>query len=76
MANEKAKTCKTKGCNNPVLDGKYCEYCKQKRKEDGNKVKATVGGAAILGGGAVIKKVGVKKIVQVAGEVLRVVLKR
>jgi hypothetical protein len=76
MNNGKVKKCKTKGCNNPVLDGKYCEYCKQKRKEDGNKVKVAVGGAAIIGGGAVIKKVGMKKIARVAGEVLRVIFKR
>ena len=76
MAKEKTAICKTKGCNNPVLNGKYCEYCKQKRKEDGNKVKAVVGGAAILGGGAVVKKVGVKKVVEFAGKVLQVVLRR
>jgi hypothetical protein len=76
MAKEKQTICKTKGCNNPVLDGKYCEHCKQERKEDGNKVKAVLGGAAILGGGTVVKKVGVKKIVEVAGKVLQVVLRR
>lgn len=33
MDKEKAKQCKTKGCNNIVIDGKRCEFCKQKRKE-------------------------------------------
>jgi hypothetical protein len=76
MAKEKVTICKTKGCNNPVLDGKYCEFCKQKRKEDGSKVKAVVGGVALLGGGAVVRKVGFKKIVEVAGKALQVVLRR
>lgn len=48
MTNEKAKQCKTKGCNNPVLDGKYCEFCKQKRKETKQKIMEGAAGALII----------------------------
>ena len=76
MANEKAKQCKTNGCNNPVLDGKYCDYCNQRRKEDKDKIKAGVGGAFILGGGFAIKKGALKKIHRIAEKVIKVVLRK
>ncbi|MFA9422197.1 MAG: hypothetical protein ACERLG_01375 [Sedimentibacter sp.] len=56
MAKEKAKQCKTKGCNNPVLFGKYCEHCKQKRKEKRDKIWAGIVSAAILVVGFKMKK--------------------
>lgn len=47
MNNAELEKCKNKGCNNPVLDGKYCEHCKLVRKEKrGNFVKV-VGSAAV-----------------------------
>jgi len=76
MAKDKVKLCKTKGCNNPVIEGKYCLNCTQKRKETQQKVVAGVAGAGILGGGAVVKKVGIKKVVEVAGKALQLVLRR
>ena len=60
MAEEKTLICKTKGCNNPVINGNYCEYCKQKRKENRNKVLAVVGAVAIFGISAV-KGLGSRK---------------
>ena len=33
MNNAELKKCKNKGCNNLVLDGKYCEHCKHDKKE-------------------------------------------
>lgn len=76
MANEKTKQCKTKGCNNPVLDGKYCELCKQKRKENKDKIMAGAGGAFILGAGVAIKKGALKQIPKIAAKVIQVVLKK
>ena len=76
MANEKAKQCKTKGCNNPVLDGNYCEYCKQKRKETKNKVLIGAGSVGIPVIGVAIKKGALKQISKIAGKVLQVVLRK
>lgn len=47
----KAKQCKTQGCNNPVLEGEYCRYCQQARKENreqGLKVAGVAGGVVVL----------------------------
>jgi len=33
MDDNEPKKCKKKGCDNIVLDGKYCEFHKQKKKE-------------------------------------------
>ncbi|WP_238900719.1 hypothetical protein [Clostridium sp. YIM B02500] len=71
MTNEKSKQCKSKGCYNPVLDGKYCARCKQKRKEKRDKILAGVGGAVVLGCGVAIKK-GPK----IAAKVIKVILKK
>lgn len=76
MANEKAKQCQTKGCNNPVLDGMYCEFCKQKRKENKDKIMAGAGGALILGGGVAIKKGALKQIPKIAAKVIQLVLRK
>lgn len=46
MAKEQTEYCKTKDCNNPVLNGRYCEYCKKERKEKSNKILVGAGGAA------------------------------
>lgn len=76
MTNEKPKQCKSKGCCNPVLDGKYCEYCRQKRKEKRNKILAGAGSAVILGGGVAIEKVVIKQFPKIAAKVLQVILRR
>lgn len=70
MNNEKTKKCKQKDCNNSVLDGRYCEHCKQKRKESRNKVIALVS-PVILGLGVMIKK-GPK----IASEVIKVISRK
>lgn len=75
MTNEKTKQCKSKGCYNPVLDGKYCENCKQKRKEKRDKILAGAGGAAILGCGVAIKKGVIKKAPKIAAKVIQVILR-
>lgn len=76
MAKDKVKFCKTKGCNNPVLDGKYCEYCKQVRKETKNKVLLGAGGAAIPAAGYAIKKGALKKVPGIAKTVLQIILRK
>lgn len=78
MDNEKTKLCKTKGCTKPVLDGKYCENCKKKRKEKRGKIlaEAGAGGAAILVGGVAIKKGALKQIPKIAAKVIQVVLRK
>jgi hypothetical protein len=76
MAKGTSKLCKTKGCNNPVLDGKYCVHCKQKRKENKNKGLAVAGVVGIPVAGVAIKKGALKQIPKIAGKVLQLVLKR
>ena len=76
MATEKAKTCKTKGCNNPVLDGKYCEHCKQVRKENKNKGLAIAGGIAIPAVGVAIKKGALKQVPKIAKAVAQIILRK
>lgn len=76
MTNEKHKQCKSKGCYNPVLDGKYCVQCKQKRKEKRDKILAGAGGAAILGYGVAIKKGVIKKGPKIVAKVIQVILRK
>lgn len=76
MANEKAKQCKTKGCNNPVLDGNYCEFCKQKRKENKQKIMAGAGSALILVVTAAFKKGVFKQIIKFAAKGIQLALRK
>ena len=76
MINEKPKQCKSKGCCNPVLDGKYCEYCKQSRKETKNKILVVAGGVAIPAVGVAIKKGALKQVPKIAAKVIQVILRR
>lgn len=59
MNNAELKKCKNKGCNNPVLDGKYCEHCNQVTKEKRRNFVKVVALAAVNVGSialAVIRK--------------------
>ncbi len=47
MNNAELKKCKNNGCNNPVLDGKYCEHCKQARKEKRGDFLKVAGSVAV-----------------------------
>jgi len=76
MPKVKTAICKTKGCNNPVLNGKYCEFCKQKRKENGQKVAAAGVAVGIPAAGYAIKKGALKQIPKFAKSVLQAVLKK
>lgn len=76
MINEKSKQCKSKGCYNPVLDGKYCVNCKQKRKEKGGKMLAGAGGFAVLGLGIARKKGVMKKVPKITAKLMQVILKK
>ena len=76
MINEKPKQCKSKGCYNPVLDGKYCEYCKQRRKENKDKILAVTGIVVIPVVGVAIKKGLIKQVPKIAAKVIRVILRR
>jgi len=76
MTNEKSKQCKSNGCHNPVLDGKYCVLCKQKRKEKRDKILAGAGGSAIVGLGVAIKKGVLKQAPKVAAKVIQVISKK
>lgn len=76
MINEKPKQCKSKGCYNPVLDGKYCEYCKQRRKENKDKILKAATGLGILGGSVAIKKGAIKQVPKIAAKVLKVIFRR
>jgi len=76
MTNEKIKQCKSKGCDNPVLDGKYCEHCKQKRKEKREIILAGAGSVAILVGGVVKKSGVIKQVPKIAAKVMQVILRK
>jgi hypothetical protein len=76
MTNETPKQCKSKGCYNPVLGGKYCVQCKQNRKEKRDKILAGALGAAILGGGGAIKKVAIKQAPKIAAKVIQIILRK
>ncbi len=75
MTNEILKQCKRKGCFNPVLKGKYCEQCTQKRKEKKDKILAGLGGIVILGGGAALRKGVIKQVPKIAVKVVKEVFK-
>ena len=50
MNNAEFKKCKKKGCDNPVLEGKYCEHCKQIRKEKRDNFLKAAGGTVMAVG--------------------------
>jgi hypothetical protein len=60
MNNDILKECKNKGCNNPVLNGKYCENCSQIKKEKRDNVIKGAGGI-LLGVGAFVLSALLKK---------------
>jgi len=63
MIKENLTACKTKGCCNPVLNGKYCEQCKMVRKEKRNKIIAGTGtgGTLLLSAYGIAKKTDLLK---------------
>lgn len=71
MADGKAIQCKTKGCNNPVLDGKYCLYCTQVRKENKKKGFAIAGAVVIPAIGYAINKGALKQAPKIARAVVK-----
>ena|GEM_PF-1888365 len=76
MTDEKAKQCKMKDCTNDVLEGKYCEYCKQVRKGKRNKI---LGGAAAVGvsaAGYAVKKGVLRQVPKILGSVFKIILKK
>lgn len=76
MADGKVMQCKTKGCNNPVLDGKYCLQCAQVRKENKNKGLAVAGAVGIPALGYAIKKGALKQVPKIAKAVVRIILRK
>ena len=75
MNKEETRQCKSKGCCNPVLKGKYCQFCKKKRKEKRAKVFAVVGSTTILGIGGAAKKGAMKQIPKIAEKVVKVIIR-
>lgn len=73
MDKEKTKQCKTKGCNNIVLDGKRCEFCKRKIKEKNDKIK---GSLLFLGCVSVINKGALKEAPKIAEKVIKAALRK
>jgi hypothetical protein len=51
-----SRKCKKKGCNNPVLDGNYCEHCKQSRKEQRENFLKGAGGVLMILIAVILKK--------------------
>ena len=75
MVKEKTKQCKTKGCNNIVLDGKCCEFCKRKTKEKNDKIKAG-GSVFLLGSLLAIKNDALKQAPKIAEKFIKVALRK
>ena len=80
MTDERIPKCKTENCDNPVLDdGKYCNLCKQQRKENRNK-NLGIGGTVLAAVGAVgtaLYKTGVLKYIPTyAAKAVKFVLKK
>jgi hypothetical protein len=75
MADGKAIQCKTKGCNNPVLDGKYCLQCTQIRKENKKKGWAVAGAVGIPALGIAIKKGALKQAPKIAKAVVKIIFR-
>ena len=73
---KKTKQCKTKNCYNPVIDGNYCEYCTQKKKENRNRAAAAGFGLCITAAGFAIKKGALKQIPKMVSTVVKMILKR
>ena len=64
MINENSLKCKNRNCNNPVVNGKYCEYCRQIRREKRNKfLKISVG--TVTGIGSIVLAAVFKKPVDI-----------
>jgi hypothetical protein len=80
MNSEKNKQCKSKDCNNPVLEGKYCNLCKQKRKETRENILKGTGAAAstaaILVVSIVKSKDTLKQVPKIVENVAKVILKK
>lgn len=75
MADGKAIQCKTKGCCNPVLDGKYCLKCTQARKENKNKGIAVAGAIGIPAIGYAIKKGAIKQAQKIAKTAVKIIFR-
>jgi hypothetical protein len=60
MDNAELTKCKNRGCNNPVLVGKYCEHCKQIRKEKRENF-LKVAGTSAMSIGSIVLAVIIKK---------------
>ena len=74
MNNEVPKKCRSKGCNNSVLVGNYCEYHTKKKKEIRNGILG-VAGTIILPGIIVAGKMVGPKIVKAAKPVAQAAIK-
>lgn len=75
MSDGKAIQCKTKGCNNPVLDGKYCLQCTQVRKENKKKGWAVAGAVGIPALGYAIKKGALKQAPKIAKAMVKIIFR-
>lgn len=76
MIKEKPEQCKSKSCNNPVLNGKYCEHCTQRRKERRNKILGGAGSATIIGVCTAIKTGVIKQAPKIGDKVIKIVLRK
>jgi nitrogen regulatory protein PII-like uncharacterized protein len=76
MNSEKYKQCKSKDCNNPVLEGKYCNLCRQEKKENREKILKRAGAGAILVVGIVKNKDLIKQVPKTAEKVAKVIFKK
>ena len=75
MKSAEFKKCEKKGCNNPVIVGKYCEHCKQLRKENKQTILAFAG-TAVIAVGVFLGKKAIKTAPTIAAKVIQIVLKR
>lgn len=62
MKNNEFKTCKTHDCDNEAIDGKYCAFCTQLRKEKKEKIFGAIFGVGATIGIAIKSGYGKKAV--------------
>lgn len=75
MSSDQLEKCKTRGCYNPAVNGKYCDQCKKKRKETRKKFFAGAGGTGAMGLIITFNREAIKKAPEIASKALKVLFR-
>ncbi len=72
MKKKTSNRCKTKDCNNIVIEGKYCMYCDRKRKEARTGIMDGAGKAVFMAGNMFLLKPSISKAPKMAAGAVKV----